>query len=122
MVEIKLRHLDQEHIQDAFDLVRRHPSEASTALITDYCTQISDYRGAIEFCLLANRFDEAFKVAQSHNLVDLYASFLGESVSPDEGIRIAQYYEKTQDYRKAGRYVHFISFFLFHVPNDMITL
>ena len=103
VVEIKLHHLDQGHIQEAFDIVRRHPTEASTTLIADYCTQISNYRGSIEFCLLANRFDEAFKVAQSHNLVDLYASFQGERINADEGIRIAQYYEKTQDYRKAGR-------------------
>lgn len=90
-------------MQEAFDLVRRHPTDTCTALIADYCNQMSNFRGMVEFYLLANRFDEAFRVAQSHNLVDLYASCQGEHIGPEEAIRVAQYYEKSQVYRKAGR-------------------
>ena len=37
--------------------------------MADYCQEVLDFRGAIEFLLIANKFDEAFRLAQTHNQV-----------------------------------------------------
>ena len=40
--------------------------------VAEYCQETNDYRGAIEFLLIANKSDEAFKLAQSQSIVDVY--------------------------------------------------
>lgn len=101
MVEIKLRHLDQ--VQQAFDLVRLRPSAQGAQLVADYCTEVSDFRGAIEFLLLANKSEEAFKLSQAQSLVEVYTNFLGEQMGAEDALKVAHYYEKSQDFGKAGR-------------------
>ena len=103
VVELKLRHLDQ--VQQAFDLVRSSASAQGAQYVADYCSETSDYRGAIEFLLIANKSEEAFKLAQSQSIVDVYAGFLGTGISAEDAIRVAQYYEKSQNFGQAGRYV-----------------
>mmetsp|Transcript_12987 Transcript_12987/g.19570 ORF Transcript_12987/g.19570 Transcript_12987/m.19570 type:complete len:1468 (+) Transcript_12987:23-4426(+) len=102
VVEINLRHLDD--VQQAFDLVRETASSEGATLVADYCLEVQNYRGAIEFMLLAKKSDEAFKLAQSHSQVDTYASLLGDNIAGDDALRVAHYYEKSQDFGKAGRY------------------
>lgn len=52
---------------------------------------------------MAKKSDEAFKLAQSNNQVDTYASLLGENIPGEDALRVAHYYEKSQDFGKAGR-------------------
>lgn len=101
MVELKLRHLDQ--VQQAFDLVRTTASAQGAQLVADYCQETNDYRGAIEFLLLANKSEEAFKLAQSQGIVDVYAGFLGTTITSEDATRVAQYYEKAQNFGQAGK-------------------
>lgn len=100
---MKLRHLDQ--VQQAFDLVRTSGSAQGAQYVADYCTETNDYRGAIEFMLIANKSEEAFKLAQSQSIVDVYAGFLGTSITSEDAMRVAHYYEKSQNFGQAGRYV-----------------
>lgn len=104
VVEIQLRHLDQ--VQQAFDLVRSTATAQGAQLVAEYCLEQQDIRGAVEFLLIANKSDEAFKLAQSHNMVDTYTSFLGENIPSEDAMKVAHYYEKAQDFGKAGRYVN----------------
>jgi WD repeat-containing protein 19 len=103
VVEIKLRHLDA--VQQAFDLVRETASSEAAVIVANYCLEVRDYRGAIEFLLMAKKSDEAYKLAQTHNQVDTYATLLGDSIGADDALRVATYYEKAQDLGKAGKYV-----------------
>jgi WD repeat-containing protein 19 len=98
---LKLRNWDQ--VQQAFDIVRSRPSAQGAQLVADYCTEVSDFRGAIEFLLLANRSEDAFKLSQSQGLVDTYTSFLGENIGAEDALKVAHYFEKNQDYGRAGR-------------------
>lgn len=66
VVELKLRNLDQ--VQQAFDIVRTRPSAQGAQLVADYCADVSNYRGAVEFLLLANKSEDAFKLAQAQVL------------------------------------------------------
>ena len=102
VVELNLRHLDQ--VQAAFDLVRSTASTEGALLVADYCSETSDFRGAIEFLLLANKHDDAFKLAQTQGLVEVYASQQGEGISAEHALKIAHYYEKAQEFGKAGRF------------------
>ena len=91
-------------VQSAFDLVRQGASAQGALLVAEYCQEGSDFRGAIEFLLLANKPDEAFRLAQTHSLVETYAQVLGEQIGAEEALKVALYYEKAQDHGKAGRY------------------
>ncbi len=101
VVEIQLKHLDQ--VQQAFDLVRKNPTTVGAQLIAEYCQSQGDYRGAIEFLLIANKLEDAFKLAQVQNIVDVYTSFFGDNMSSEEATKVAQYYEKSQDFGRAGK-------------------
>ena len=63
VVELKLRNLDQ--VQQAFDIVRAKPSAQGAQHVADYCSEVGNFRGAIEFLLLANKSEDAFKLAQA---------------------------------------------------------
>lgn len=101
VVEIKLKHLDQ--VQQAFDIVRENTSAQGAQLVAEYCQQNHDYRGAIEFLLLASKSDEAFKLAQTHSIVDVYTTTIGDTIASEDALRVAHYYEKIQDFGKAGK-------------------
>lgn len=49
--------------------------------MAEYCQETNDYRGAIEFLLIANKSDEAFKLAQSQSIVDVYTGMLCYSLA-----------------------------------------
>lgn len=102
VVELYLRNL--ERVQDAFDLVREMGSAQGAILVAEYCQEVLDYRGAIEFLLMANKSDDAFKLAQSQGQVDSYANVLGEHIGAEDALKVAHFYEKAQDFGKAGKY------------------
>ena len=102
VIELKLRHLDQ--VQGAFDLVRNGASAQGAQLVAEFCQEGQDFRGAIEFMLLAGKSDEAFRLAQTNQLVEVYADILGDTIGSEEALQVALYYEKNQDLGKAGRF------------------
>ena len=51
-----------------------------------------DFRGAIEFLLLGNKTDEAFKLAQTHSLVEVYCTLLGDFIKWNNHLYILHYY------------------------------
>lgn len=102
IVEIKLKNLDQ--VQQAFDLVRATSSAQGALLVAEYCQEASDFRGAIEFLIIANKLEEGFNLAQSQSLVDLYATFLGDGISAEYALKVANHYEKAQEYGRAGKF------------------
>jgi DNA-binding response OmpR family regulator len=50
----------------------------------------------------------ALKVAQSNNILEMYTTFLGDNISSEDALKIAQFYEKAMDYGKAGKYVIYL--------------
>ncbi|KAJ1448620.1 hypothetical protein M885DRAFT_538620 [Pelagophyceae sp. CCMP2097] len=90
--------------EKAFEIVRATASSDGAQLVARFCQQHGDIRGAIEFLLMARQSDEAFDLAKAHSQVDVYAAALGEHMSPDDALQVAQYYEKEHDLGKAGKY------------------
>jgi WD repeat-containing protein 19 len=97
--------LDQLNQPDrAFALVRESGSSTGAAMVAKYCQQHDDFRGAIEFLLMASRSLEAFNLAKSHACMELYTSVLGDKISPDDAMEVARYYETQSDLGKAGQF------------------
>jgi len=102
VVRIKLNHLDQ--VAEAFELTREACSTASATRVAEFCEKDRNFRGAIEFYLMANKQEVAFKLAQSENLVEIYTSVQGDHISVEDARKVAAYYEKMNDYGKAGKF------------------
>jgi WD repeat-containing protein 19 len=51
------------------------PLQGAT-LVAKYCRTVGDYRGAIEFLLLAKKRDDSFQLAAEHNEMGLYVQAL----------------------------------------------
>jgi tetratricopeptide (TPR) repeat protein len=60
-------------------IVRQTRSSEGAQLIAKYCKSVGDFRGAIEFLLLAKKRDESFALAAENNEMKLYV----------QGLRIA---------------------------------
>lgn len=90
--------------EKAFSIVRSSKSAEGALAVAKHCTGSANYRGAIEFLLMANKSDQAFELAQTHNEMGTFTQTLGESISSDQALNVAQYYEKTQDWAKAGEF------------------
>ena len=63
--------------------------------------------------MVANKTEDAFKLAQTHSLVDTYCTIIGDQIGNEEALKVAQYYEKN-DFGKSGRQLlKFTFMFLF---------
>ncbi|GMH58387.1 hypothetical protein TrST_g1003 [Triparma strigata] len=88
----------------AFSLVRESGSSTGADMVAKYCQKHDDFRGAIEFLLMASRSEEAFALAKSHVCMELYTSVLGDKISPDDAREVAHYYETQNSLGKAGQF------------------
>eukprot|EP01041_Mallomonas_annulata_P000695 gene695-1331_t len=102
VVELKLTHLNQ--VGEAFDLVRQTCSAQSATLVANFCHKERNFRGAIEFLLMANKSEEAFRLAQGESLMETYTSILGDHITVEDARKVASHYEKLQEYGQAGRF------------------
>jgi len=74
VVRLLLDHLNAP--ERAAAIVRQTRSSEGATLIARYCTGVGDFRGAIEFLLLAKKRDDAFALASSHGEMELYVQAL----------------------------------------------
>ena len=59
--------------EKAFDIVRETASSDGAQLVARFCQQNGDYKGAIEFLLMAKRSEDAFGLAKAHDQMDAYS-------------------------------------------------
>jgi len=102
-------YLDQLKVPEkAFEIVRNTQSSVAAEMAAKYCQQVSDFRGAIEFLLMAKRSEEAFELAtlhdSTHQTMDVFESALGGDGSPDEYVSIAKFHESKQAWAKAAEF------------------
>jgi WD repeat-containing protein 19 len=88
----------------ALELVRASASASGAQLVAAFCQTSGDYRGAIEFLLLAKRSDEAFSLALAHRCMDAYCAILGDRCSAEEAGAIARHFETAGNFARAGEY------------------
>ena len=105
VVRLLVDHLG--HKERAGDIVRQTRSIPAALHLSRTCQSEGNMRGAIEFLLIAQKPEEAFGLAMSHDEMELYVKVLKEfglDVTPEDYGRIAGYYEGKQDWAAAGRY------------------
>ena len=102
VVRLLLDHLKQP--QAASEIVRRTQSAEGALLVSKYCQSVGDYRGAIEFLLMAQRNEQAFELAVTHNEMGTYSKALGDDGTPDDYLKIARHYESKSNWGKAGEF------------------
>uniref|UniRef100_A0A7S3LUV7 WD repeat-containing protein 19 n=1 Tax=Palpitomonas bilix TaxID=652834 RepID=A0A7S3LUV7_9EUKA len=88
--------------EKAFPIVRQTRSLEGAKLVAAFCKERGDFRGAVEFLLIAKDSSGAFECAQSHDLMDVYAEGVGTDGTTEQFQAIAQYYEAQGQYGKAG--------------------
>jgi WD repeat-containing protein 19 len=98
-------HLNQLNTPErGFDIVRRTQSSDGARLVAKFCQDHGDFKGAIEFLLMAKGTEEAFELAKLHNQVEKYTEVLGDSIRADDALNVAQHYEKINEPGLAGKY------------------
>jgi WD repeat-containing protein 19 len=102
VIRINLKFLDNPEKAKAV-IHSKSRSEMGALMLADYYEDKGKKKEAIEFLLIAKKFENAFIIAQSHNEMDAYAKFfLLSEKNLDEFKRIAQYYEGKNEPGKAG--------------------
>ena len=84
--------------------MRATASSAGAELVSKYCAAAQDWRGAIEFLLMAQRHDEAFALAKAHSEMESYTGVRGDALAADDALRVAKYYETQRELGSAGRF------------------
>ncbi|TPX34511.1 hypothetical protein SmJEL517_g02844 [Synchytrium microbalum] len=92
-------------IARATELVRKTRSKDAALILANHFRGIGDYKSVIEFCLLADMKNEAFEIAQKHDVMDQYAELLQDQATPELLSTIAAYFESKRSFYSAGRYL-----------------
>mmetsp|Transcript_1987 Transcript_1987/g.4439 ORF Transcript_1987/g.4439 Transcript_1987/m.4439 type:complete len:1366 (-) Transcript_1987:53-4150(-) len=82
------------------------PTSTAANMLAEYYEQKGDRRTAIEFLVLAGKREDAFVIAQSYDLMELYAAVIlnREEKNVEEHVRIAQYFEGRNKFRDAAKH------------------
>jgi len=120
VIRLNLQKLDNP--EKAKKAVREKcPTSAAASMVADYFEQKGNRKEALEFLLLADRQEDAFVMAQSFDLMDIYAELVyrRDDRTSEEHLRIAQYFEgkskfgvAARHYEKAGNPVKALRLFL----------
>lgn len=101
VVRINLNNFD--NLEKPKDILRNKCSTSTVAqMVANYCEKRGFWKEAVEFSIMANRKEEAFIMAQTHNEMDTYADSL-KDCTPEERSQIAVYYEGKGIWDKAAR-------------------
>lgn len=75
-------------------------------MIASYCETRGFKKEAIEFLVLGGKREEAFIIAQSHQVMDEYARIIlqTDEKNGDEHLRIAQYFEGRNQFGRAAKH------------------
>eukprot|EP00743_Colponemidia_sp_Colp-15_P004281 GILK01004618.1.p1 GENE.GILK01004618.1~~GILK01004618.1.p1 ORF type:complete len:1398 (-),score=319.35 GILK01004618.1:169-4362(-) len=100
VIRLNIEHLHNP--EKAAALARQYPSGEAAEMVAQFCQTRRDFKGAIEFVLMAKRFNEAFDLAQAHDEMEYLSELIGSTASPEDLTRMAQYFESQKKYPKAG--------------------
>ena len=102
VIRINLNFLDDAE-KAKWVLRNKCPTQTCAKMLAAYSEKKGTKAEAIEFLIMADRKDEAFVLAQSHNEMETFAQFVTD-LSSEEALRIAQYFEGKGIYGKAASY------------------
>ncbi|KND01208.1 uncharacterized protein SPPG_04298 [Spizellomyces punctatus DAOM BR117] len=103
VVRIFIDHL--QNIEGAVSIVRKTRSRESAKLVSKFFQSIKDYKSVVEFFLMAGMREEAFELAQQHDVMEHFAELVKDEATPEILINIASYLENKRQYLLAGKYL-----------------
>ncbi|KAJ3110612.1 WD repeat-containing protein 19 [Phlyctochytrium bullatum] len=102
VVRLCVEHLGD--IEKAVRLVRETRSRESARIISKFFQARHEYKSVIEFCLMAGMSDEAFELAQQHDVMEHFAELVKREASPQLLNNISTYFENKRQLLQAGKY------------------
>ena len=114
-VRIMVDHLNM--VEDAVKIVRESRSSEGAKIVAKYFSKKGDNETAIEFLVISQCCSEAFQMAESENLMDVYANAIENEGVVSQYEALSQYYStKQRDNIMAGK------FYLLHGDYKAVSL
>ncbi|KAJ3113681.1 WD repeat-containing protein 19 [Physocladia obscura] len=103
LVRLYVEHL--QNIDGAVKIVRETRSRESARIVSKFFQSMKDYRSVVEFLLMAGMADEAFELAQHHDVMEHFGEIVQNEASAEMLINIAHYFESKNQLLNAGIYL-----------------
>ncbi|KAM9841106.1 WD repeat-containing protein 19-like [Aulostomus maculatus] len=104
LTRILLDHLNNP--EAAVHVVRQTKSKEGAKMVARVFLLRKNYDSAIRILVLCQCNDEAFKLAQQHRQVEVFAEIIGAEATQDDYGNIARYFEAEKNHLQAGYYFH----------------
>ncbi|XP_069781014.1 WD repeat-containing protein 19 isoform X4 [Narcine bancroftii] len=102
VIRIQLDHLNNP--EEAVHIVRETQSIDGAKMVARFFLHLGDYGSAIQFLVMSKCNDEAFRLAQQHNQMEVYADIIGSGANNEDYQSIALYFEGEKKHFLAGRF------------------
>ncbi|KAJ3099152.1 WD repeat-containing protein 19 [Phlyctochytrium planicorne] len=99
-------YVEQLHeIEKAVEIVRETRSRESARIVSKFFQARLDFKSVVEFCLMAGMVDEAFELAQQHEVMEHFAELVKPEASTQLLTNISGYFENRRQLLQAGKYI-----------------
>ncbi|KAJ3176549.1 WD repeat-containing protein 19 [Irineochytrium annulatum] len=102
VVRVCVEHLQE--IDKAVQIVRETRSRESARIVSKFFQARKDYHSVVEFCLMAGMTDEAFELAQQHDVMEHFGELVKGEATPEMLVNISSYFENKHQLLQAGKY------------------
>ena len=75
-------------------------------LCSRFFQKLNDFSSAIQFLVMSQCNEEAFRLAQKYGKMDMYAEIIGSEASPEDYKSIGLHFENERNPFLAGRFFH----------------
>ncbi|KAI8805835.1 hypothetical protein BJ742DRAFT_819298 [Cladochytrium replicatum] len=103
VVRLYVEHL--QNVEGAVAIVRSTRSRDAAKMVSKFFQMIKDYKSVVEFCLVAGMQDEAFELAQQHDVMEHYAELIKEEATPEMLMNVANFFQNANRPLLAGKYL-----------------
>ncbi|KAJ3028907.1 UNVERIFIED_CONTAM: WD repeat-containing protein 19 [Siphonaria sp. JEL0065] len=103
LVRIYVEHLG--NIDGAVKIVRETRSRDSARIVSKFFQSMRDYKSVVEFLLMAGMVDEAFELAQHHDVMEHFGEIVQAEATTEMLFNIATYFESKNQLLNAGIYL-----------------
>ncbi|ORY49888.1 WD repeat-containing protein 19 [Rhizoclosmatium globosum] len=103
LVRLYVEHL--QNIDGAVKIVRETRSRDSARIVSKFFQSMRDYKSVVEFLLMAGMVDEAFELAQHHDVMEHFGEIVQAEATTEMLFNIATYFESRDQLLNAGIYL-----------------
>ncbi|KAI8836727.1 hypothetical protein BJ741DRAFT_708422 [Chytriomyces cf. hyalinus JEL632] len=103
LVRLYVEHL--QNIDGAVKIVRETRSRDSARIVSKFFQSMKDYKSVVEFLLMAGMMEEAFELAQHHDVMEHFGEIVQNEASTEMLLNIASFFESKGQPLNAGIYL-----------------